>query len=683
MRAVTSTQLKLLSYMSHPWKIFLGTAVVVAAVAAVTLGMTVRTGERAAEAAAHRELRASRAHVRAVLEARERALEAGAHAVVRNPNVRAAIGNADTERTTLFHQARDAARRIGATTVQITNARGVRLVRSDDSAAARDTLTRSALIARAIAGRRAVGAAVMSDSVLHQSIAVQFENALGRLGGAFIATKVVDDSLATAIAQAMSNDVVFFALDTAGRPHITGSSMPRSEPLARFLDERAPIWAAADAGSPSRMGSLTTTDSTDEIAFTHVMLGDTRWVASGAALRSAGGTARGGFVVLRSLDDEMVAFMDLVQWIAAIAGGGLLLALTLSQLVGRRMSRRLQTLGSVAQRVADGDDTVDVPIRGSDEVGRLAESVRTVLVDVRDQRALVEFLTAGAARTTSSTPLSDVVTPPLNGDGLHPGDKLAGRYEILELVGIGSAGKVYRARDVEIAEPVAVKTLRPELASDSPSLAKLNAELRIARRISHRNVLRTHELGEADGRHFVAMEWVDGQSLNDLLSARGRLPVEATLAIARQLCRALQVAHAQGIIHRDLKPHNLIITRDGVLKVTDFGTARLMARPGQSPTGLGTAYIAPEQRHGEDVDGRADLYAAGAVIYQCLTGRTPFTAEGAADAPPGADQLPVPPHEIAADVPRWLSSVVLSALHPNRMRRPKNAGEMLRRLAGE
>ncbi|MDQ4079677.1 MAG: protein kinase, partial [Gemmatimonadota bacterium] len=528
-----------------------------------------------------------------------------------------------------------------------------------------------------------VGATVRNDSVLHQSIAVQFENALGRPGGAFIATKAVDDSLATAIAQAMSNDIVFFALDSAGRPHISGSSMPRSAPLARFLDERAPIWAAADAGSPSRMGPLTTSVTTDEIAFTDVTLGETRWVASGAALRSAGGTARGGFVVLRSLDDEMVAFMDLTRWIIGIAGGGLLLAVALSQLVGRRMSRRLQTLGNAAQRVADGDDMVDILVRGGDEVGRLAESVRTVLVDVRDQRALVEFLTAEAPRTTGHALLSDLVSPPLNGDGLHPGDKLAGRYEILELVGSGGAGKVYRARDVEIAEPVAVKTLRPELASDSASVARLNAELRIARRISHRNVLRTHELGEADGRHFVAMEWVDGHSVKTLLSTRGRFPVEATLAIARQLCRALQVAHAQGIVHRDLKPHNLIITRDGVLKVTDFGTARLTTRPGHTPTGAGTEYIAPEQRHGEDVDGRADLYAAGVMIYECLTGRTPFSAEGAAQLQPGVDQLPVPPHEIAPEVPRWLSSVVLSALHPNRMRRPKNASEMLRRLAGE
>jgi serine/threonine-protein kinase len=431
------------------------------------------------------------------------------------------------------------------------------------------------------------------------------------------------------------------------------------------------------------MGPLTSNDTTDEIAFTDVTLGETRWVVSGAALRSAGGTARGGFVVLRSLDDEMVAFMDLVRWIVGITGGGLVLALALSQLVGRRMSRRLQALGRTAQRVADGDDMVDVAIRGSDEVGRLAESVRTVLVDVRDQRALVEFLTAHAGGATSTTQLSDLVNAPLNGDGLHPGDKLGGRYEILELVGSGGAGKVYRARDVEIAEPVAVKTLRPELASDSASLARLNAELRIARRISHRNVLRTHELGEADGKHFVAMEWVDGQSVKTLLSERGRLPVEATLAIARQLCRGLQVAHAQGIVHRDLKPHNLIVTRDGVLKVTDFGTARLVTRPGQSPTGLGSEYIAPEQRHGEDVDGRADLYSAGAVIYECLTGRTPFTAEGAAEVSPGVDLLPVPPHEIAPGVPRWLSNVVLSALHPNRTRRPKNAGEMLRKLAGE
>jgi eukaryotic-like serine/threonine-protein kinase len=393
--------------ISLTWKIFLGGVVVVAAVSALTLAITARSAERAADVAVARGLGATRAHVRALFEGRERGLEASAQVFARNPNFRALFENPQTERATFLDQAGEAVEQIGASTVQITDARGVRLARSDDPAAGPDTLARSALIARALAGRRAAGAAVIGDTVLHQAVAVPIEGASARVVGVLMATKVVNDSVAQEITRATSSAVVFFAFDSTGRPRISGSSLAHDDALTRFLDERAPIWAAADAGSPSGPGRHTESDTADAVSRTEVTLGDTRWVASGAALRSAGGTALGGFVALRSLDEEMAAFTRLQRSILLATLAGLLLALGLSYLMARAISRRVGVLEVATRRAADGDYAADIPVRGGDEIGRLAESVRAMLADLREKRDLVDFLSTGARRVTSTGDAGD------------------------------------------------------------------------------------------------------------------------------------------------------------------------------------------------------------------------------------------------------------------------------------
>ena len=666
--------------ISLAWKIFLGGVVVVAAVSALTLAITARSAERAADVAVARGLSATRAHVRALFEGRERGLEASAQVFARNPNFRALFENPQTERATYLDQAGEAVEQIGASTVQIIDAHGIRLARSDDPAAVADTLARSALIARALEGRRAAGAAVIADTVLHQAVAVPIEGASARVVGVLMATKAVDDSVAREITAATSSAVVFFALDSAGRPRISGSSLPRDEALTRFLDERAPIWAAADAGSPSAPTRPAEADTADEVARTEVTLGETRWVASGAALRSAGGTALGGFVALRSLDEEMGEFIRLERSILLATLAGLLLALGLSYLLARAISRRVGLLEVATRRAADGDYAAEIPVRGGDEIGRLAESVRAMLADLREKQSLVEFLTSDAGSREQARDPVHVPVPP-NGDGLQPGQKLAGRYEIIERIGTGGMGVVYRALDLELSEAVAVKTLRREFVSDSSALARFKSELRLARRISHRNVIRTHDLGETDGMYFITMEYVEGTSVKALITERGKLPVHATLPIAKQLCRALEVAHEQGIIHRDIKPHNMVLAPDGVLKVMDFGIARLLGRTqGITQTGavIGTPdYMAPEQLLGEDVDVRADIYAVGVVIYECLTGRTPHTADNTMQLISRVlEQTPVPPHELVPEVPRKLSDAVMAALHRDRGQRPRTIVEL-------
>jgi eukaryotic-like serine/threonine-protein kinase len=665
--------------LSLTWKIFLGGVVVVAAVSALTLAITARSAERAADVAVTRGLSATRAHVRALLEGRERGLEASAQVFARNPNFRALFENPLTERSTFLDQAGEAVERIDASTVHLTDAHGVRLARSDDPAAGADTLARSALIARALAGRRSAGAAVIADTVLHQAVAVPIEGASTRVVGVLMATKAIDDSVAREITTATSSGVVFFALDSTGRPRISGSSVARDEALTRFLDERAPIWAAADAGSSSAP-TPAELDTTGAASRTELTLGETRWVASGAALRSAGGIALGGFVALRSLDEEMAAFTKMERSILLATLAGLLLAFGLSYLLARAITRRVGLLEAATRRAADGDYAAEIPVRGGDEIGRLADSVRAMLVDLREKRDLVEFLSADAgSREQARDPLL-ALTHQI-GDGLQPGQKLAGRYEIIETIGSGGMGIVYRAMDLELSEPVAVKTLRPEFVSDSTALARFKSELRLARRISHRNVIRTHDLGETNGMYFITMEYVEGTSVKALITERGRLPVHATLPIARQLCRALEVAHEQGIIHRDIKPHNMVLAPNGVLKVMDFGIARLLGRTqGMTQTGMvvGTPqYMSPEQLLGEDVDARTDIYAVGVVIYECLTGRTPHTADNPMQLISRVlEQRPVPPHELVPEVPRRLSDAVLAALHRDRGQRPRTMAEL-------
>jgi O-6-methylguanine DNA methyltransferase len=242
------------------------------------------------------------------------------------------------------------------------------------------------------------------------------------------------------------------------------------------------------------------------------------------------------------------------------------------------------------------------------------------LAERRMLRALIDAITEG-----TPPPVATATGP------LRAGEVLAGRYEIDRVLGAGGMGVVYAARDLELDEIVALKVLRaPSGSEDAAALDRFRHELRIARRISYPHVVRTHDIGEAAGRRFITMEYVDGWSLAQLLERRGTLPLEATVVIGKQLCRALDVVHGQGVIHRDLKPQNVLITRGGDVKLTDFGIAELdrprtPAAGADAPRGT-LAYMAPEQLLGERVDARADLYATAAVLCECLTGSPPYPA---------------------------------------------------------
>jgi len=273
---------------------------------------------------------------------------------------------------------------------------------------------------------------------------------------------------------------------------------------------------------------------------------------------------------------------------------------------------------------------------------------------------------------------------------LTAGQLFAGRFEIVEVIGSGGMGTVYRAHDRELGEEIAIKVIRPQLlAADDTLRERFKSEIRLARRISHENVVRTHDLGEWGGVSFVTMEHVQGITLRELIDTRGRVGVSATLAVARQLASALDAAHAHGVLHRDIKPANLLLDGAGVLKVMDFGIATLAERSSaitQVGLVLGTPdYMPPEQLLAETVDARGDLYATGVVLYECLTGRLPYVARSPiALIAKLLHEEPPPPLALNTEVPPALSALVIRLLAKTPDDRPGSAaelGELLSQIA--
>ena len=258
--------------------------------------------------------------------------------------------------------------------------------------------------------------------------------------------------------------------------------------------------------------------------------------------------------------------------------------------------------------------------------------------------------------------------------------------KILDEIGSGGMGRVYRALDRELGGQVAIKTLRPELVQDRALVERFKTEIRLARQISDKHVVRTHDFGEKVGVYFLTMEYVEGITVRELLDTRGKLGVAPTLAIASQLAHSLVVAHEQGVIHRDIKPQNLLLDASGVLKVMDFGVARLADQTSQlTEVGLlvGTpAYMAPEQMLGESFDERIDLYAMGVVLFECLTGRLPFIASSpVALIAKLMMEKPPSPMELNAEVPSAVSALVLRLLAKEPGQRPASAAELVRLLS--
>jgi eukaryotic-like serine/threonine-protein kinase len=264
---------------------------------------------------------------------------------------------------------------------------------------------------------------------------------------------------------------------------------------------------------------------------------------------------------------------------------------------------------------------------------------------------------------------------------LITGHLLAQRYEVLGLLGEGGMGAVYKARDVELSRLVALKVIRPDLARNRAILDRFKQELILATQVTHRNVVRIYDLGEAEGIKFITMEYVEGEDLAAVIHQQTKLPPSEAVVVIEQVCRALEAAHNVGVIHRDLKPQNIMVEKNGRILVMDFGLAKTLEGDRMTQTGamVGTMeYMSPEQALAQNLDQRSDIFSLGLIFYELLTGQTPFRADSAlASLIKRTQERVVPVSEFDSNIPAELSQIVSRCLERDVALRYQSAAELL------
>ena len=659
-------------------RIFLGTALVVTAVLGIALLITRRQADRAADSAALQALRATQATIRDALGGRSQTLSQLTAALVQVPVYVSRIGESVRigNRADLLDQADELRSQTGADWVLITDPRGVLRAWTAERDLFDQDFSRGALIGRALEGKTTSGLWIEPSEAgdqLYQAVAMPVLSPGSATPLAVVAAALrIDSTFAARLRRNTNSEIVFFSLDTLGLPYVAATTVMANQSRSRL----------SEALRGLRMGTGPRSDSR-----IHLTLDNTEYEGTVGSLTTADSVSVGGYLGLHSRNADLAAYQQLrrtIRWAFVV---GLLLAVAFSLLAARHIVRPVQRLVAATRKVTQGEYTGPIDVGTKDEIGDLAHAFGTMVEELREKDRLVQYLRTGAAAT-------EVVRDNRrDGQGLLATGRLfAGRYEIQESLGAGGMGVVYRAFDRQVGETLAIKAIRSDVGQLDPTLLeRFKQELRLARRITHRNVVRTFDLGEADGIYYITMEYVRGTTVASLIKEAGRLDAAAALTIGKQVCRALEVAHEAGIVHRDIKPQNLLVDPTGFLKVTDFGIARLAGAQtdGKALTVEGVvvgtpAYMAPEQLLGEPVDGRTDIYATGAVLFECVTGRRVFEASGTlalvAHHLKQEESQPTSPAELNPEVPDSFSRAIVKALARKPEARWSSASDFLRAL---
>ncbi len=669
-------------------RIFLSATLIVAGAIAVAVLLTRLLGQRIAEQAAAAELARSSSVLAAFQEQRLTQLRLIADLFGSDPYLTAyfAEAQASGDALSILDLLEERQRDLGYDFAIALDPAGRVLARTDAPGAAGEDLGDEPLLRAAREAYGAEGFLRQGDG-LYQAVAVPL-TADRVLVGFLITGFAVSDQAAVELRDITGSEVVYLLSGDAG----TGAAASTLEAAQGAVVAQA-IAGAGPPGPEEEAGRRL------ELA-----IDGQPWLALALPLAGSQGAT---VVALVPLDREIAPFRRL-GWVFALTGlGAAALAGAALFFLSRRALAPLGELAEAAKAAAEGAYDREIRVGGSDEVGEVAGALSSLLAELREKRDMQAYMTqlarslpgAGAGLELAADPgaPSDALTlgsgagaaaaaPPPRAEPVA-GRLLGDRFELLDVLGRGGMGVVYKARDRQLGDLVALKMLRPEVRGDAAWLERLKDELRLARRVTHPNVLRTFDFGEVDGAPFISMEYVPGLTLRDLLARSGRLPLSAGLHLARQLCRGLEAAHAKGVLHRDIKPENVLIEPSGSAKLMDFGIARPTTRPtGRTEPGsiVGTPdYLSPEQVADQEPDERSDLYAVGLVLYEMFTATLPFSGEG----PVGrmATRLhvdPIPPTTRWAEMPAALEQLILRCLARNPRERFQSVSELADALEG-
>ena len=619
----------------------------------------------------------------------ESQLKATLRSVAEEPGMKAIF---DSPVGTLWDTAKDKAQILSARTFFFFDRTGVLVARSDRPPVEeeRRSFREVAWVAEPLDSWKESTATIREGKTLAVVAAAPVvagdpEKGEARLVGVVAAAIPLDEGRARELRDLTGGQVAFVA-DTAkkGQP-------PRLEIGAATDHFGGDMLVPALMGDSAALSKLFR-EATEVGPLDLVVTGERR-VVKAIPLLSASGEALGAVVVSRSREEETAAFRKIRETLLFVGLGVLLVSIPVSFLLGGRIARPLQQLAAGAIAVRDGNLDVKLPSGGSGEVGLLARAFEALVGELREKRQLEELLaelrrrpadaTRGVA-PTSATSATTVTAEAVRSAALGPrlGTTFAGRYDVLSVLGRGGMGSVYQVLDRELDEEVALKVLTPEaFAEGTQAVQTLKQEIRLARKITHPNVVRTHDLGEAVGLRFLTMEYVPGTTLRELLDRRGAVALAPGLQIAKQLCRGLTAIHEAGIIHRDIKPQNIMVLPNGVVKVMDFGIARTAdgsdhaSLDGQT---VGTPhYMSPEQALGRDLDARSDLYTVGVVLFELFTGQRPFLGKEAAEVMhKHVSAEPPRPTSLRPDLPDYLERLILACLAKRPDRRPASASDL-------
>jgi len=611
-------------------RILVFTAAIVVTLVAVTLAWTTFDANRLARSTIEEGLRDTREVWGSLQQDRYQKLRFGMRVLVTEPPFFALLETNDAP--TILDALQSRGRDLGSPLLIYTDWDGYVVARSDRAGAEGQDLSAEPVVREALDGQEPQTIWQLEGQFLHAvAVPVIGSEIIGTLVGGFR----IDEDLAQQVRRQTRSEVAFLIQPEGESPHIAVSSLGGAQ------QENLAAWLATNP-LPEADGHTFDVD----------LPGDD-FVGILVPLEALSGARVGSMLAMRSMSRETAAFRGFRNRMVTVSIIVMALALAIGRIGVRRITEPVRHLVDLVERARDGSYTGAVNVGTEDEIGTLARAFNGLLADLREKEQVIGFLKEAQeaqkdVRTATTASLGSDETlaagaSTLSGSSttaspmkLERNSVFAGRYRILSVLGKGGMGVVYRAHDQQLDEDVALKLLRPEVVERDPTLLeRFKQELKLARRITNRNVLRTHDFAEAGGVPYISMEFVEGVMLKDLIQSRGALPAGVGLRIAKQICNGLEAAHSQGVIHRDIKPQNMmILPESGEVKIMDFGIARVSevtaGEGGLTSDGtvMGTPdYMPPEQAQGHPADFRSDIYALGVVFFEMFTGRLPFVYE--------------------------------------------------------